>query len=71
MVQLLSILAVLTSVAGTLVSASHVRFKRIHDVAAGYSKYEATGMSVFKRADNARFTYYKAWRDTLLFAPVY
>ena len=71
MVQLLSIFAVLTSLAGTLVSASQAKMKRNRDVAIGYSRGEATSLSVFKRVDNARFTYYKARRDTSLFSLVY
>lgn len=71
MVHLLSTLTVLTSLAGTLVSASHIRSKRNHDVALGYSKREATGLSVFKRADNARFTYYQVCRDTLPSVHIY
>lgn len=50
-------LTLIASLAVTLVSADRHGSKRNH-AAFGFSKREPTGMSVFKRADNARFTYY-------------
>lgn len=52
-----SSLAFLASFAVTLVSADHHAPKKNH-AAMGLSKRGETGLSLFKRIDDARFTYY-------------
>jgi hypothetical protein len=53
----LSIL-LLPTVVATLVSAEHHGSKKIHAI-VGANKREETGLSVFKRGDDAQFTFYK------------